>query len=195
MGRDEEPLISVRPATHDDFPEIERFDLTYPTDRYLALERSGDPPEHEFHLRWATRTDSPRATYVTPTVAGLIDAIDHANLFLVAETESGPIGYLMVLIPKWADLMDSPAAEITDLAVERSARRSGAGSALVAAASDWARSHSHRALWVEPRADNATAIAFYLSIGFRISGFNDRMYANDDDAPGKPTIYMHLELG
>lgn len=27
------------------------------------------------------------------------------------------------------------------------------------------------------------------------SGFNDRMHSNQDDAPGRPTIYLHLELG
>jgi ribosomal protein S18 acetylase RimI-like enzyme len=48
--------------------------------------------------------------------------------------------------------------------------------------------------WVEPRADNHAAISFYISLGFRLSGFNDRMYSNDDDDDGKPTVYMHLEL-
>ena len=51
-----------------------------------------------------------------------------------------------------------------------------------------------RALWVEPRADNADAIEFYLSLGFRISGFNDRWNSNDDDQDGHATVFMHLEL-
>jgi ribosomal protein S18 acetylase RimI-like enzyme len=46
--------------------------------------------------------------------------------------------------------------------------------------------------WVEPRADNHAALSFYISLGFRLPGFNDRMYSDDDD--GKPTVYMHLEL-
>jgi hypothetical protein len=45
---------------------------------------------------------------------------------------------------------------------------------------------------VEPRADYAGAIEFYLSFGFRISGFNDRMHSNQDDVP--PTIFMYLVM-
>jgi len=38
-----------------DLPALTRLDLTYPTDRVLALERSGEPPEHSFALRWRNR--------------------------------------------------------------------------------------------------------------------------------------------
>ena len=31
-------------------------------------------------------------------------------------------------------------------------------------------------------------------LGFRISGFNDRMYSNNDHADGRLTLYMYLEL-
>jgi hypothetical protein len=47
---------------------------------------------------------------------------------------------------------------------------------------------------VEPRSDNADAIEFYVAQGFRITGFNDRMYSNADDAHGRLTLFMHLEL-
>jgi len=50
-------------------------------------------------------------------------------------------------------------------------------------------------LWVEPRADNHAAISFYLSLGFRLSGFHDRLYSNTDHEDGKMTVYLHLELG
>jgi ribosomal protein S18 acetylase RimI-like enzyme len=47
---------------------------------------------------------------------------------------------------------------------------------------------------VEPRADNHAAISFYVSLGFRVAGFNDRVYSNADDAEGRTTVFMHLEL-
>lgn len=71
--------------------------------------------------------------------------------------------------------------------------RRGVGRALVEAATEWARG-KYRALWVEPRAENGAAIEFYVRLGFRISGFNDRLYSNEDDAPGRQTIYMHRRL-
>jgi len=96
----------------------------------------------------------------------------------------------MIIVPSWTD-----AAEITDLAVDIAFRRRGAARALVDAAAEWARERRYRALWVEPRADNHAAISFYVSLGFRVSGFNDRMYTNTDNADGRPTIFMHLALG
>jgi len=98
-------------------------------------------------------------------------------------------GLLILVVPEWTD-----AAEITDLAIDIAFRRLGAGHALIEAAADWARGRGYRALWVEPRADNHAAISFYVSLGFRVSGFNDRLYSNADHEDGNPTVYMHLEL-
>jgi ribosomal protein S18 acetylase RimI-like enzyme len=152
--------INVRPAVEADFPALCGFDLAYPTSRYLLIERSGTPPEHTFTLRWRER-ESPDAiayAHYSPEWFAAVQA--KADLFLVAESEGEPVGLLIAVKP---DRMDD--AEITDLAVDRAARRLGAGKALVEAASVWARERGHRALWVEPGADNAEAIEFYLRLG------------------------------
>jgi ribosomal protein S18 acetylase RimI-like enzyme len=172
-----------------DLPALTRLDLTYPTDRVLALERSGEPPEHSFALGWRNRVPAPMAVYATYTVERLRRALERADVFVVAEVDGEPVGLLMIVVPKWTD-----AAEITDLAVDIAFRRMGTGRALVDAAADWAREKKYRALWVEPRADNHAAISFYLSLGFRLSGFNDRLYSNADHEDGRTTVYMHLEL-
>ena len=195
MGRNRLTLsgpdaLTVHPATEADLPALTRLDLTYPTDRYLALERSGDPPEHSFTLRWRNRVPAPMAVYATYTLDGLREARRRTDLFLVAELDGEAAGLLMIIVPDWTD-----AAEITDLAVDIAFRRMGAGRALVDSAKDWARELRYRALWVEPRADNHAAISFYTALGFRLSGFNDRMYSNTDHEDGRPTVFMHLELG
>jgi ribosomal protein S18 acetylase RimI-like enzyme len=181
--------VTVRPANEADLPALTRLDLTYPTDRYLALERSGEAPEHTFALRWRNRVPAPMAVYATYTVEGLRKALTQTDLFLVAEVDGETAGLLMIIVPEWTD-----AAEITDLAVDIAFRRMGAGRALVESAAEWARKRGHRSLWVEPRADNHAAISFYVSLGFRVSGFNDRLYSNADHEEGRPTVYMHLEL-
>jgi len=181
--------LTVRPATEADLPALTRLDLTYPTDRFLALERSGEPPEHTFTLRWRNRVPAPMAVYATYTLDGLRKALEATDLFLAAEVDGVLAGLLMIIVPTWTD-----AAEITDLAVDIAFRRLGAGRALVNAAVEWARERRYRSLWVEPRGDNHAAISFYTALGFRLSGFNDRMYSNADHADGRPTIYMHLEL-
>jgi ribosomal protein S18 acetylase RimI-like enzyme len=116
-------------------------------------------------------------------------ALDKTDLFLLAEDGGAVAGLLLVVVPAWTD-----AGEITDLVVDRRSRRRGGGRALVGAAAAWARGRGLRALWVEPRAENADAIAFYLALGFRVAGFNDRWHANDDDAAGRPTLFLYLEL-
>ena len=183
-------MIEVRPAAEADFPSLTHLDLTYPTDRYLELRRSGDSPQLTFALRWRTRHPVQQAAvYANLTADGLRQALAKADLFLVALVEGEPAGYLMIIVPAWTD-----AAEITDLAVDNAHRRLGAGSALVRAATDWARVRSYRALWVEPRADNYDAVTFYTRLGFRLAGFNDRFQSNRDDEPGRPTLFMYLEL-
>jgi len=182
--------VTVRTASETDLPALTRLGLTYPTDHILALERSGEPPEHTFALRWRNRVPAPMAVYATYTIDQLREALSQANVFLAAEVDGDVAGLLMIIVPEWTD-----AAEITDLAVDIAFRRVGAGRELVDAAAAWARKRGLRALWVEPRADNHAAISFYVSLGFRLSGFNDRLYSNTDHEYGKPTVYMHLELG
>jgi len=181
--------VTVRPATEADLPSLTRLDLTYPTDRILSLARSGESPEHAFALRWRNRVPAPMAVYATYTMDGLREALEQTNLFAVAEVDGEVAGLLMIIVPAWTD-----AAEITDLAVDIAFRRMGAGRALVESAAEWASKCGHRSLWVEPRADNHAAISFYVSLGFRVSGFNDRLYSNADHEEGRTTVYMHLDL-
>ncbi|HEY8768689.1 MAG TPA: GNAT family N-acetyltransferase [Dehalococcoidia bacterium] len=177
--------IHVRAAVEGDFAALSRLDLTYPTRRYLAIERAGAAPEHTFSLRWRER-EATDAVYNDYPVEKLLAAESKVDLFLVAEADGVAVGLLMVMVPAWTD-----AAEITDLAVDRRARRVGAGKALVEAATAWALERGYRALWVEPRADNEESIEFYLRTGFRLSGFNDRLYS---DEPAQLVVYMHLEI-
>ena len=180
----------MRAVTAGDIPALLKLDISYAAgERVLALERSGTAPELSFSLRWRDGTRR-ELLYDELTEDGLRRALtEKTDLFLVAELDGELAGYLMVVLPRWTD-----AGEITDLAVHRPARRRGAGRALVGAAILWARDRGLRGVWVEPRADNADAIDFYLSLGFRISGLNDRWTSNADDEAGRTTIYMYREL-
>ena len=180
--------ILARPVTDEDVPALARMDLAYDASRVLVVAREGDGAEVTLRLSW--RDGWPQtAVYNEYAEDRLRGAMQRADLFLVAESGGLAVGLLMVLLPAWTN-----AGEITDLAIGRASRRSGAGRALVEAAVAWARERGLRALWVEPRSDNAAAIEFYLRLGFRISGFNDRMYSNMDDDDGRVTLYMYREL-
>ncbi len=183
--------VIVRDATEADFESLTKLDLAYNVgDRYLELERSGSGPELTYRMRWRTGT-AREVVYATLTIEDLRDALHkHTDAFLVAELDGEIAGYEMIAKPRFTN-----AAEITDLAVHRPTRRSGAGRALIDAAFAWARERDLRAVWVEPRGDFAGAIDFYLSLGFRVSGLNDRWNTNTDDADGRQTVYMYVELG
>lgn len=188
-------MLRVRPVTEEDFPAIQSLDLTYDTKRRLSIDRAGSPSTPTLTFRYIEREGSQPAVYARPDSAWLASALERADRFLLAEVDGLVVGYLIVLVPEAGDQPASDlAAEITDLAVDRSARQKGAGRTLVAAAVDWARQRSYRALSVEPRADNAAAIEFYVTLGFRLSGFNDRLYSNSDHEPGETTLFMHLDL-
>ena len=183
--------INVRDAHADDCAALAAMDVTYESTRHLVIERSGDGAEVTWGASWRD-TITTTLTYAHYTAEGLRGALANPNVarFLLATANDKPAGLLIILTHSWTD-----AGEITDLAIDREHRRTGAGSALLDAAIAHAREHRLRSLWVEPRSDNDAAIAFYLARGFRISGFNDRMYGNDDDAPGRTTLFMHKALG
>lgn len=181
----------VREATETDFEALTKLDFSYTVgERYLDLERSGSEPELSFSMRWLKGAGRERV-YDTLTVDGLREARKHVDAFFVAEVDGVVAGYEMIVMQQ----SHHAAAQITDLAVHRAARRGGAGRALIDAAAAWARDRGLRAVWASPRGESADSIDFYLSLGFRVSGLSDRWNTNADDGEGLQTLYMYLELG
>lgn len=184
-------VVRVRAARADDFPAIAALDMTYESSRVLEIERSGVAPELTFALGWRERSPV-TLTYGEYPVGRLTEAVERTDAFFVAKADGIVAGLLMIVVPPWP--YATGAGEITDLAVGRAHRRSGAGRALVEAAVAFGRERGLRALWVEPRADNEAAVAFYVALGFRIAGFNDRLNSNEDDRSGQTPLLMYLDL-
>ena len=183
--------VVVREATEADFEAFTKLDFTHTVGgRYLELERSGDEPEFTYSMRW--RTGTPREeVYSAYTVDDLRRLQKENDAFLVAEIDGELVGYEMLLLqPSYYG-----AAQMNDLAVHKPAQRTGVGRALVEAAASWGRERGLRAIWASPSGKSKNTIDFYLSVGFRISGVNDRWSTNTADTePGQHTIYMYLEL-
>lgn len=74
--------INVRAAVDADLPALTRLDLTYPTDRYLAIARSGETPELAFELRWKNRVPARIAVYAQPALEWLRGALGRVDLSL-----------------------------------------------------------------------------------------------------------------
>lgn len=69
---------------------------------------------------------------------------------------------------------------VTNLFVRDGYRRRGYGSLLMTKAKEIARSQGRRAVILETQSCNSAAIAFYLSQGFSLMGFNSCEYSNED---------------
>lgn len=80
--------------------------------------------------------------------------------------------------------------EILNLVVAPVHRRQGIGRRLVEQALAAARAGGARRCWLEVRASNAGAMAFYESLGFRRAGLRRRYYA----APIEDAVVMARDL-
>ena len=81
--------------------------------------------------------------------------------------------------------------EILNLGVREQARRRGIGRALVEAAFAWGAANGGRRAFLEVRASNAGAIAFYERFGFAASGQRAGYYA----APVEDAVRMAAGIG
>jgi ribosomal protein S18 acetylase RimI-like enzyme len=88
------------------------------------------------------------------------------TVVLVAESESVPVGFLILIADIPDDVTQMPQAFVAYMAVEPVARRRGAGRLLLAAAEREARNLGLPHLSLMVTADNAPARALYAAAGF-----------------------------
>lgn len=105
------------------------------------------------------------------------------SLPLVIAGEGRLAGYALL-----RHLLDE--AELLRLAVDPSLRRAGLGRQLLAAAFGELRSLGVTRCWLEARADDAAAVAFYRACGFVQSGRRPGYYRDGCDA-----LLMQREVG
>ncbi len=95
------------------------------------------------------------------------------------EGENPPniIGYVTMSARDWHQ-----TGWIADLVVAPEHRRQGVGTALLRAASRWAREQGLSRLMIEVQTKNYPGICFVQRRGFSFCGYNDRYYTNRDIA-------------
>lgn len=83
---------------------------------------------------------------------------------------------------------------IFQIAVDPSARRRGIGQRLMKEIERWSRRKGARALILETQPGNEQAVGFYQSLGFRISGYNDRYYTNAPQTGNDVAVFISKDL-
>ena len=134
----------------------------------LALERASPEAPH-----W---TEAQYQAILSPAPNALKRSL------LLASTSTSLVGFALAKLA-------GDEAELETIAVDPANRRSGIGSALVAAVAAWAWQRGALRMDLEVRASSQGAIALYRSLGFVVTGQRTRYYT----LPLEDAILMRLE--
>ena len=168
--------LQLREGSPEDFPALSRIDGSASTEWVLHVARSGEPDEQTIELKWrrVKPAGSNRRIDAAESLEELHIEWKRSDRLVIAEAGGDVAGCLM-LGESW-----NKTAELTLILVDAAQRRQGIGQRFVQEAEGYARDRGLRALQWEVQNDNRDAIEFALAQGFRIAGFHDALYRNDD---------------
>ncbi len=171
------PGVKIRSGQESDFARCLALDASFETDYVWQVDNHAQAKEIEiaFHT-----VRLPRAMVVPypRTRKQLTTAWQSCEAMLVAEDAAGALLGYVVLARRAAQA----AAWISDLVVAKKMRRQGIGRALLAEATQWARTENSSWLIAEAQTKNYPALSFYQKQGLSFCGFQDRYYPNQDIA-------------
>jgi len=102
----------------------------------------------------------------------------------VAEEDDKIVGFSRVHFYKW-----NRSAYVINLLVDMGYRRRGIGTLLLKIMEEFAKEKKARVLMFDTAVDNIPALNLYLKSGFRICGYNDKLYESE-----KTAVYLAKEL-
>ncbi len=170
------PEIEIRPALSADYEQLFKINLSNRTEYVWQMDRLIEEGQitigfREVRLPRAIQVEHPHPEESLTKVA------QSASGVLAAILQGAPVGYIILdesLVPS--------GVWIRNLAVAEQHRRQGIGSALLISAQEWAVQRRMKKIFLETQSKNYPAIRMALKLGFELSGYNDRYYANQDIA-------------
>jgi len=170
------PEIQLRPTIANDLSRLMGFDHSITSESVWQLELRRDTGQVTAAFREVRLPRSISVTYPHNPFA-LADDWVRRSMMYTAYIGQDPAGYIS-LLERGIDSVVS----VTDLVVNLADRRQGVGSALLAAAQDWAVGRSHRRLILEMQSKNLPAIRLAQKFGYDFCGYNDHYYLTQDVA-------------
>ncbi len=133
--------------------------------------------------------------YWEPTVDYLEECNKEESIFIVAEyvDENGSRKEILGMAIMWVHGWNN-TGYLVEMAVATEHKREGIGKKLMDELREFAINHHLRAIIVETQPANRDAMDFYLAIGFRLCGFNDRYYTNSPSTSKDIAIFFSLDL-
>ncbi len=114
------------------------------------------------------------------------DALSKNSIIFGAYEDGECVGIAIYQVPFFKYLY------LYDLKINASARRKGCGRALIQAGIQTARDRGCRGIYTQAQDNNLNACKFYLGCGFRIGGFDNRVY-DGTSQQGKADIFFYLD--
>ena len=170
------PEIQLRPTVANDLSRLMGLDHSITSESVWQLELRRDTGQVTATFREVRLPRSISVTYPHNPFA-LADDWVRRSMMYTASIGQEPAGYIS-LLERGIDSV----ASVTDLVVNLAHRRQGIGSALLAAAQDWAAGRSHRRLILEMQSKNLPAIRLAQKFGYEFCGYNDHYYLTQDVA-------------
>ena len=168
--------MRVRQAAPTDLEACSKLDYSYTTDRVWQMETREDHGALTVTFRVARlprdlRVDYPRCG------EDLLTGWERRDGFHVAVDRGRIRGYVALTAQA-----EHGIAWVGDLVVDRSWRRRGVGTALLAAAERWGCDQDLARLVIEIQTKNYPAIRFCRSRGLTFCGYNDHYWPSQDIA-------------
>lgn len=170
------PKVEIRPAIASDINILMNIEHGYTSDYVWQMDYRQEDKEINISFR---EVRLPRTAHVNypKNYKDLSDTWTRHDVILIAEIVDDIIGYISLTQNK-----SLGTTWVTDLAVRKSHRRQGIGSALVIASQDWAKQNESRRLILEMQPKNYPSIQLAKKLGFELCGYNDHYFTNHDIA-------------
>jgi ribosomal protein S18 acetylase RimI-like enzyme len=170
------PEIEIRPVETADLPALLALDHGCQTEYVWQMERLFEEGQMNISFRQVRLPRPVELNYPRPPELLQQERFDRLAL-LVAVMGGKPVGYVRL-----KDNVIPGVAWVSDLVVDRFARRKGIGTALVLAGQHWAVQHSLRRIVLEMSSKNHPATELAARLGYEFSGYNDHFYLSQNIA-------------
>jgi len=170
------PEIEIRPALSTDFEYFSQINLSNRCEYVWQMDRLIEEGQFTVRFREIRLPRSIQVEHPHP-VESLQKVAQAAGGMLAAVLQGMPVGYIIL-----DESMVPSGVWVRNLAVAEEHRRQGIGSALMIYAQEWAIQRRFKKIILETQSKNYPAIRMAIKLGFELSGYNDRYYANQDIA-------------
>jgi ribosomal protein S18 acetylase RimI-like enzyme len=143
-----------------------------------------DPLEAVINQHWKVNIDHRKELANKDALLLVAEAVGDSS-----EARNTIVGTALIWVTAW-----NKTGYLVELAVSRDYQRRGVGRALVNELTKLAKENGLRAIIVETQPDNKSGMDFYLALGFRLCGYNDRYYTNNPKSSHEIALFFSLDF-